>query len=308
MEDLTDAVDAPAKINLFLEVLERRPDGYHNVSLVNQEIDLVDRITVTESERDRDTIAVSGPHADAVPLDTGSNTIGRTLSGIRHDWPAVPPLRIRVEKNIPAGAGLGGGSADAAAFAMEVRCRYLPEVSAEDIIRLLAGIGSDMPFAAVGGTAIVEGRGERVTPVRFRFDTVCYVLVSPPVEVSTAWAYHTLANVEDRPQRDPEKLRAALPAGDYEAFAEGVWNAFEAVVFPEHPELAGLVAMMEQAGCDAVWMTGSGSNLVGLCRDAERAAVAAASLEANMEHPVRVVHPYSRKKPRHAEGKGTECR
>jgi len=296
MAALVSSLDAPAKINLFLEVLDRRPDGYHNVSLVNQEIDLVDRIRISESETRADTIEVSGPYREAVPLDLEANTIGRTLKGIRSGRAGLPALHVVLEKNVPAGAGLGGGSADAAAVAMEVRRRYLPETSVEDMIGLLAGVGSDMPFSAVGGTALVEGRGERVTPLSFRFDSVSYVLVSPPVEISTAWAYRTLAEAGDRPRRDPAALCAALREGNYEEFAGSVWNAFEAVVFPEHPHLAELIAMMEESGCDVAWMTGSGSNLVGLCRDARRAEATLEALEQNTEHPVRVVRPYSRKR------------
>jgi 4-diphosphocytidyl-2-C-methyl-D-erythritol kinase len=298
MAALVRTLDAPAKINLFLEVLDRRPDGYHNVSLVNQEIDLVDRIDIAQSEMEHDTIELSGPYGAGVPLDPETNTIGLALSRLRNDWPAIPALRIRLEKNVPAGAGLGGGSADAAAVALEARRRYLPDTLPEDVVRALADVGSDMPFSAVGGTACVVGRGERVTPVPFRFEGVRYILASPPVEISTAWAYGTLAEVGDRPRRDPEAIYAALREGDYEAFSANVWNAFEAVVFPEHPELAELVAMMEEAGCDAAWMTGSGSNLVGLCPDAQRAANVLETLAENIEHPVRVVRPYSRERQR----------
>jgi 4-diphosphocytidyl-2-C-methyl-D-erythritol kinase len=295
MAALVKTIDAPAKINLFLEVLDRRRDGYHNVCLVSQAVDLIDRIGIAESDTGADTIEASGFFAAAVPPNPERNTIGRVLARLRRDWPEIPPLRVEVEKNIPAGAGLGGGSADAAAAAMEVRRRYLPEVPAEDVVQALADVGSDMPFAAQGGTALVEGRGERLTPVPFRFDEAAYLLVSPPLEVSTVWAYAALAEVGDRPRRSPETLRAALSEGDYDAFAGGVWNAFESVVFAEHPQLAELVAMMEWAGCDAAWMTGSGSNFVGLCRDESRAAAAAQCLGEKTDYPVRVVRPYSKR-------------
>jgi len=287
-------IEAPAKINLFLEVRDLRPDGYHDVSLVNQEIGLVDRIRLAPSGSGEDVIEVAGPFASAAPADTGSNTVGRVLRRMREEWPGIPPLRIALEKQIPAGAGLGGGSSDASAVAMEVRRRYLSDAPVEAVIRVLGEVGSDMPFAAVGGTAAVEGRGERVTPVDFRLDSIRYILVSPRVEVSTAWAYGALDAVPDRPRRDPSDLLAAIAKGDYDRFAAGVWNAFETVVFTDHPELGDMIARVEEAGADAAWMTGSGSNLVGLCPGEERARSVLRALEDQLDCPVRIVRPYRR--------------
>jgi len=285
-------IEAPAKINLFLEVLDRRSDGYHNVCLVSQQIDLRDRIRIDRADTDHDQLTVIGPFAGSVPADPAANSVLRTIIRMRERWPDVPPLAIELEKNIPAGAGLGGGSADAAAVAMEVRSCFLPTASMQSVILLLAELGSDMPFAAIGGTALVEGRGEKVRPLDFAFGSVHYVLASPPIEIPTAWAYQALDAVEGRPRKDFIDLCSHLREGDYGGFARGVWNAFEAVVFPEHPELAELVELLEQAGCDGAWMTGSGSNLVGVCPDAGKAEVALSAFEQLTDCPARIVRPY----------------
>lgn len=286
-------IEAPAKINLFLEVLDLRADGYHNVRLVNQQVSLADRIRIDPAPVGEDRLAAEGPFAESVPREPETNTILRALELMRSEWRSIPALDIRLEKNIPAGAGLGGGSADAAAVAIEVWRRYLAAIPKQDVIDLLAEIGSDMPFAAVGGTALVEGRGDIVTPVGFALESVHYVLASPPVEVSTAWAYRALDEAEDRPQREPGDLCVHLRAGDYDGFAKSVWNAFEAVVFTEYPELGNLVEVLERAGCDAAWMTGSGSNLVGLCRGRDQARSVVASIKGTGEEcPLRIIRPF----------------
>jgi 4-diphosphocytidyl-2-C-methyl-D-erythritol kinase len=285
-------VEAPAKINLFLEVLDRRPDGYHDVRLVNQLVNLVDRIWFEPRGEGDDQIVVSGPFSSCVPEDPDANTVLRALALMRERWPEIPSLTIKLEKNIPVGAGLGGGSSDAAAVAMKVPENYLVEGHREDIIGCLGDVGSDMPFAAIGGTALVEGKGEKVTPVEFSFNSVHYLLLSPSIEVSTAWAYRALDEIADRPRRDPDRLCDALRRANYEGFARSVWNAFEAVVFAEYPELGALVSVMEEAGCDAAWMTGSGSNLLGLCRDEAAAGSVRKKLEDEVDCPVTVVRPY----------------
>ena len=283
------SVLAPAKINLFLEVLDTREDGYHNVSLVNQTVDFVDRLTFTESAEAPDDMTVVCHRAADLSHCERENTILTALCLMRDRFGDVPYLRIRLEKKIPVGAGLGGGSADAGAVIRAVSEHYSLDWEREEVTALAMEIGSDVPFAVVGGTARVEGKGERVEPLPFPFRDLSYVIVSPDVAVSTGWAYEELDRIDKRPVCSAGRMIEALRRGDYEAFKRSIWNTFESVLFVEHPRLADYVVQLEEAGCEAAWMTGSGSNLVGLCRDFETAEKVVR--DTKWSCPLRAVRP-----------------
>jgi len=280
---------APAKINLFLEILDRREDGYHNVLLVNQAVDLTDRLTFTESPTGEDQLTIDGSCGSDLAGSEGENTVLIALHRLRSRFGDIPHFRVRLEKRIPVGAGLGGGSADAGAVIRAVSEHYRLDWAREEMLDFAVEIGSDVPFSVVGGTARVEGKGEKVESLPFPFPGTCYVLVSPDVEVSTRWAYAALDRIEERPVCSAGRMIEALRKGDFQAFARAIWNSFESAVFVEHPELADRVVQLESAGCDAAWMTGSGSNLVGLCRDHDLAEKVAR--DTDWPCPVRVVRP-----------------
>jgi 4-diphosphocytidyl-2-C-methyl-D-erythritol kinase len=287
---------APAKINLFLEVLNRRDDGYHNVLLVNQTVDLADRLTFAESPSSADQLTITGSRGSGLGDREGENTILTALRRLRDRFGDIPYLRVRLEKNIPVGAGLGGGSADAGAVIRAVSEHYGFDWPREEMLDFAMAIGSDVPFAILGGTARVEGKGEKVAPLAFPFPGICFALVSPDVEVSTRWAYGALDRIPERPVYSAGKMIEALEKGIFDSFARAIRNSFESVVFVEHPELADLAAQLKSAGCDAAWMTGSGSNLVGLCRDLSLAEKVARG--ANWPCPARVVRPVAGSFPR----------
>jgi 4-diphosphocytidyl-2-C-methyl-D-erythritol kinase len=287
---------APAKINLFLEVLDWRNDGYHNVLLVNQTVDLADRLIFTESSSSADQLAIAGSQGSGLGEREGRNTILTALRRLRGRFGDIPYLRVSLEKNIPMGAGLGGGSADAGAVIRAVSEHYGLDWPREEMLDFAMMIGSDVPFTLLGGTALVEGKGEKVAPLPFPFPGICYVLVSPDVEVSTRWAYGEIDRILERPVYSAGKMIEALEKGNFDGFARAIRNSFENVVFEEHPELADLAAQLGSAGCDAAWMTGSGSNLVGLCRDSDLAEKVVR--DTNWPCPARVVRPVAGSFPR----------
>jgi 4-diphosphocytidyl-2-C-methyl-D-erythritol kinase len=245
---------APAKLNLTLEVLARRPDGYHGIRSLMVPIALFDRITVEP--------ASDGSFACDVPELEHDNTIPRALLAA-----GCTPAKVRLEKRIPAGAGLGGGSSDAAAIllaAMEGTIARSGEPP--DWLRVARAIGSDVPFFLAGTGALVEGTGERVTAIGALPPWWCVVL-APAASVSTAEAYRLLdarragTQPPSRPRNDSVTLRAleALQRADFGALCAHLANDFESVVAAEFPFVAAAKAALQAAGAHHAHVTGTGS-------------------------------------------------
>ncbi|HET7814509.1 MAG TPA: hypothetical protein VFL13_09060, partial [Candidatus Baltobacteraceae bacterium] len=178
---------APAKLNLTLEVLARRPDGLHGVRSVMVPVDICDRLHVTPANE----FAFSCSRDDLAR----DNIVERAQAALH----AASPFAVRLEKNIPTGAGMGGGSSDAAALLLAAANGMLGDVAPADFLALARSLGSDVPFFLVQAPAIVEGTGERVTALGSPPPWHA-VVVQPPVAVSTAWAYARLDETE-RPSR-----------------------------------------------------------------------------------------------------------
>ena len=289
MNELT--IVAPAKVNLFLEVGDLGEDGLHEVCLVNQSIDLCDRLTIRPASQAGHRLEITGPESSTLSgLPDQDNTVFRALRELEIQSRRLPRVSVTIEKNIPIGSGLGGASADAAAVLKGMTRMLSLSLTEQDLVDIGSRVGSDVPFALAGGIRLVEGKGEKTTPLDFPLEDVRYVLASPPISVSTAWAYQALDQFPERPRRDPAPFLHALEKQDYGLLAASVWNAFEPVVFAQHPELAGMVVALEEGGCDAAWLTGSGSNVVGLCRNSDQAAEAVRAVSPFC--PARTVKPW----------------
>jgi 4-diphosphocytidyl-2-C-methyl-D-erythritol kinase len=259
-------IEAPAKINLFLDVLERREDGFHNLRSLMQTIDLVDHIELNPGGEG----IVLGCSDPALPTDE-SNLVVRAIkllieeAGIGADW------RVKLEKNIPTGAGLGGGSADAGAILCALISHLGIEVEREQILQWAMRLGSDVPFSYVGGTALVEGKGERVVPCPTSGETFNYVLVSPTFSCATAGLYARLAPYSGRNHPSIQPLLIAMREGDVDAIGVTMFNTFETVVFQDYPQLGELRDNLLKWGAVGAVMTGSGSNVIALTSDHNQA-------------------------------------
>ena len=258
---------ATAKVNLFLSVLDRRPDGYHNVETVYQSVALADRL---HFEAAGGEIALKCVGAD---LPTGrENLVVRAAALMQSRFRRrVPGLRIVLEKRIPVGSGLGGGSADAAVTLKACNEMFRLGLTAEQLRGLAAEIGMDVPFLIEGGRAIGRDRGERLEALPMP-EPGWAVIVAPAIAVSTRWAYEQIDpdGSGQVPSVDAfvERLRVEPLTG----WVKACFNAFEAVVFRAHPQLKALKEQLRELGCAGAFLSGSGAAVVGLTDDPERAA------------------------------------
>ena len=185
-------LNAPAKINLALKVGARREDGFHEIWSVMQAVSLADRITLEINEADdADSLEVTGELKDEIGSSDADNLASRAVAALRERFPGIPPLSITLEKQIPVGAGLGGGSSDAAAALKGVNRLCDLQLSPAGLAEIGAALGSDVPFFFTSGSAEVTGRGEKIRDVRLPLDYYV-VLVTPPEKTSTAEAYRNL--------------------------------------------------------------------------------------------------------------------
>ncbi|PFJ13360.1 4-(cytidine 5'-diphospho)-2-C-methyl-D-erythritol kinase [Bacillus cereus] len=258
MNRLKLLVKAPAKINLSLDVLGKRQDGYHEVKMIMTTIDLADRLELIELEEDRIEIL---SHNRYVP-DDQRNLAYQAAKLLKEKFNVKKGVSITIEKTIPVAAGLAGGSSDAAATLRGLNKLWDLGLTIDELAELGAKIGSDVSFCVYGGTAIATGRGEKIEHIKT--PPSCWVILAKPhIGVSTADVYGNLKlNRVTHPNVD--KMVDVINAGDYKGICNTVGNVLEDVTFKMHPEVARIKAQMKRFGADAVLMSGSGPTVFGL--------------------------------------------
>jgi len=251
-------VKAPAKINLSLDVLGKRQDGYHEVKMIMTTIDLADRLELTELSEDRIEIV---SHNRYVP-DDQRNLAYQAAKLLKEKFKVKQGVSIAIEKTIPVAAGLAGGSSDAAATLRGLNKLWSLGLTIDELAELGAEIGSDVSFCVYGGTAIATGRGEKIEHIKT--PPSCWVILAKPhIGVSTADVYGNLQlNRVTHP--DVEQMVECINSGDYKGICGAVGNVLEDVTFKMHPEVARIKAQMKRFGADAVLMSGSGPTVFGL--------------------------------------------
>ncbi len=266
-------VRAPAKINLHLEVFGKRSDGFHDLSSLFQAVDLYDDISV-RSLKEQDTIEISGDF-DCPPEKT---TVCKAVELFRRATGTRQGVSVQVIKRIPAEAGLGGGSSDAASVLMALNATIVPGLSPEILAKIASDIGSDVPFFLGGGAAIVGGRGELLTPIVPRTDFVA-VLVFPGFGVGTAWAYGQLDKKAGQSNPAIALTHETIDA-NYRR-APSFWdfsNSFQAIVDECHPAIGRICGELRKSGAAFAAMSGSGSSVFGIFMTMRAAREAASSL------------------------------
>lgn len=262
---------APAKVNLALDILGRRPDGYHEMRMVMQTVSLCDDVTLEEAGEDfalsaRGLALPSGKTLEQRAAEAFFAALGRP----------VPGLRVTLEKKTPAYAGLGGGSADVAALLRLLRQRYAPDMSSEKLEAIGGQIGSDMPFCVRGGTALAEGRGDELTDLRPLPDCR-FVICKPDFDLPTGPMFARLRFDGELSRPDVDGMVSALELGDLTAAAKCAGNVFEAVLeLEERREIEWIKEVLLRRGALAAAMSGSGPAAFGLfAPDAETAGALA---------------------------------
>lgn len=250
---------APAKINLMLDVLHKRPDGYHEVEMIMTMVDLADRLTLTELSQDK--IQISS-QAGYIPLDE-KNLAFQAAQKIKAKYNIKHGVHIHIDKQIPVAAGLAGGSSDAAAALRGLNRLWNLQIPHDDMMELGASIGSDVPFCITGGTALATGRGEQLTPLTSPPD--CWVvLAKPPINVSTADVYGRFR--ADKVAQHPSaiEMQKALENKSFDEICNQLGNALEDVTLTHYPQVQQLKQAMIRLGADGVLMSGSGPTVFGL--------------------------------------------
>ncbi len=261
--------EAPAKINLALDILGKRPDGYHALCSVMQTVSLCDTVELAEGGEGF-TLSMAGftpPEGRKTLEQRAAEAFFARLGR------AMPPLTVAITKRTPAYAGLGGGSADVAALLRLLRDRYAPKMEDAALESIGAEVGSDMPFCLRGGTALAEGRGEILTDLPPLPD--CWiVLCKPPFPISTPMLFARADSVAIRHRPDIPGMRKALENGDLEGVAGRLGNVFEEVLPPECGAVFAIRDALLAAGALGAGMSGSGPTVFGIFREEDLARAA----------------------------------
>lgn len=274
-------INAYAKINLSLDIVGRREDGYHTVDMVMQSVSLCDRVCVTLNDSGQIRLACSKPH---IPCD-GRNTAFKAAQ-LFLDVTGLPfGAEIYIEKYIPDQAGLGGGSADAAAVlrAMNHLCRSVlgrEPLNTAELLYLGMRIGADVPFCILNGTQRCGGIGEIMVPLA-PMEPCTLLLAKPSLSVSTPEAYSLVDRMPDAGVRYTENMVHALECRDLRAVARCLGNRFEDAM--HHPQVQALQAAMLGGGALNARMTGSGSAVFGVFTDLSAARRTQAALADRCE-------------------------
>lgn len=256
-----------AKINLALDVLRKREDGYHEVKMLMQQINLYDNIHL--SERDDGQIKID---TNCKYIPTNANNIAyRAADQLREKVGISKGVNIYIDKKIPVSAGLAGGSSNAATVLIGLNKLWNLRLSQEELMHIGQDIGSDVPFCILGGTALAEGRGEKLTPIRPAISNIWIVLVKPPTSVSTGEVYGqlNLSKITSRP--DIDILIDAIQKGNIYSLSNNIGNVLETVTEVKNPIITEIKRKMMEYNCLASMMSGSGPTVFGICKNYERA-------------------------------------
>jgi 4-diphosphocytidyl-2-C-methyl-D-erythritol kinase len=257
-------VKAPAKINLSLDVLGKREDGYHDVKMIMTTIDLADRIELELLEQNR--IVVTS-HNRYVP-DDQRNLAYQAAALLKEIYGVTLGAQITITKNIPVAAGLAGGSSDAAAVLRGLNKLWGLNCTIDELAQIGAKIGSDVSFCVYGGTAIATGRGEQIEHIDS--PPPCWVILAKPSQgVSTATVYQNL-NLSEIEHPNVGGMVDAITSQDYKQICDSLGNVLESVTLKFHPEVAMIKEQMKRFGADAVLMSGSGPTVFGLVKHDSR--------------------------------------
>ena len=264
------SLNAYAKINLSLDVLRRREDGYHEVKMIMQTIGLHDELTF--KRRDDDKVVLKSDD-ESLPTDK-DNLIIKACDLFFSELGSGYGVDIFLKKMIPTAAGLAGGSSDAAATLKALNKMAGDPYDDEGLRKMGVKIGADIPFCLMGGTALSEGIGEILTPLPSprREDHERFILIAkPPAAVSTAFVYKNLKLDENTEHPDVDGMTDALKKGDYDGIVKRLGNVLESVTIPAYSEIGKIKEIAILNGAEGALMSGSGPTVFALFDDKEKA-------------------------------------
>ncbi len=275
MESIT--LEAYGKINLSLDVLGKRIDGYHDIETIMQSIDLKDKVVLRDSEEGI-TIECNNPQ---VPTDS-TNLVYKAYRILRDMYSIKRGVHIKIQKNIPVAAGLAGGSTNAAATLIGLNELWGLKLSKEKLMNIGVKIGADVPFCIMGGTALAKGIGEELISLK-DFSGHLVLLANIGIEVSTAHVYSSLKidNIANRPNMD--KLLLGIDKNDLNIISENMVNVLEEVTIGEHGQIQDIKNEMLEFGALGSLMSGSGPTVFGFFDNEEDLLKCKKSLEKKVK-------------------------
>ncbi len=262
-------INAPAKINIGLDVLRRREDGYHEVKMIMQSIRLFDRLTLKKSE-------TPGIHLSSnlhfLPTNE-NNLVYQSAKLLRDEFGIDEGLDIFLDKRIPVAAGMAGGSTDAASCMLAMNELYDLGLNKRQLMKRGVTLGADIPYCILKGTALSEGIGEKLSTIPKMPD--CYILIAKPrIHVSTKFVYTNLVLDENSPHPDIDAMILAMKNRDLNDLCARLGNILETVTIPAHPEIDVIKQCMIEHGALGSLMSGSGPTVFGVFDDPDKAAFA----------------------------------
>ena len=248
-----------AKINLGLRIHRRRDDGYHDLETVFIPIALTDALEIIRPGQDEKTsslpFTLSGLE---LPDNPESNLCIRAYAILKKDFPDLPQVRMHLHKVIPSGAGLGGGSADAAFTLLLLNRMFALDLDRETLIRYAKELGSDCPFFIINKPCYATGRGEQLEKLDLDLSPYRILIVNPGIHINTGFAFSHIQPAV------PEKSLKEIIKNPIERWKEDLQNDFEKVIFPKHPEIGGIKELLYRSGAIFASMSGSGSTVYGI--------------------------------------------
>ncbi len=272
---------AYGKINLDLDVVGRREDGYHLVRMIMQTVDIYDTITIKKTEGKEITLSTD---SGVIPQDP-SNLVWRAADNMRREFDLTDGLSIHLEKRIPIAAGMAGGSADAAAVFRLMRRMYDLDVSDERLQELALPLGADIPYCITGGTQLSEGIGEILSPVPAPPEC-SLIICKPDLYVATPWVYREFDSIPEDEIRHPDVdgMIRTLEEQDLKGMCSLFGNVLEQKTGAEYPVIGELEQFFMEHGAAGSLMTGSGPTVFAVYENAETAEAAFRALESVKEY------------------------
>ncbi len=260
------------KINLGLNITQKRADGYHTIETIFYPINLKDALEViTNNQSDSTQTLHINFSASGIPIpgDTANNLCIKAFQLLRNDFPNIPPIQMHLHKNIPMGAGLGGGSADGAFALKLLNEKYQLNLSQQQLINYAAVLGSDCPFFIINQPSYATGRGEILTPITLDLSAYTFVLVHPNIHINTKWAFEQLT-----PSK-PTNAVDQIIQQPIETWKEQLINDFEAPIIQQYPIIGEIKNTLYKNGAVYASMTGSGSTVFGIFKSKPSDAIKA---------------------------------
>lgn len=262
-------INAPAKINIGLDVLRRREDGYHEVKMIMQSIRLFDRLTITKSATPGIRLKTN---LRFLPVNE-DNLVYRSAKMLMDEFGIQDGLDIQLEKRIPVAAGMAGGSTDAASCLLALNDLYELGLSKRQLMKRGVKLGADIPYCVLKGTVLSEGIGEILSTIPKMPN--CYILICKPgIHVSTKFVYTNLVLDENTPHPDIDIMIEAMKRKDLPGLCEHLGNVLETVTIPAHPEIESIKKCMLENGALGSLMSGSGPTVFGIYDDLDKAKAA----------------------------------